>query len=105
MSARPESAFETELRERGLYNVAHAICLALSVLVDELHGALRYPSIVAARRLFALHLRTELGWSYPQIGRLLGRDHTTVMMLCRAAQKERAAAGNVVSLERKRLAR
>lgn len=38
--------------------------------------------VVAARRVIAHKARAE-GYSYPQIGRALNRDHTTVMSLLR----------------------
>jgi chromosomal replication initiation ATPase DnaA len=46
--------------------------------VPQLTGAQRHKGVVRARwaLMVALHLR---GWSTVQIGRLLGRDHTTIM--------------------------
>ena len=40
---------------------------------------LRYKSIAAARANFVHVLRTSTALSYPEIGRLIGRDHSTVM--------------------------
>lgn len=60
-----------------------------SLLVNEIsrcHGAtwaeVKSPSrvkhLVTARRAIYVALR-QLGWSYPAIGRLVDRDHTTVL--------------------------
>lgn len=38
----------------------------------------RNSELVNARRILALALRSE-GWSYPQIGRIMSRNHTSVM--------------------------
>lgn len=42
-------------------------------------GRLRYAPIAQARQLVWLLCRSELGWSYPMLGRQFGRDHTTIM--------------------------
>ena len=39
---------------------------------------IRSPTYVRARRAVWVRLR-ELGWSYPEIGRAFGYDHTTVL--------------------------
>jgi hypothetical protein len=48
--------------------------------VDELVGRCRTKSVATARAVFARALR-ELRWSYPEIGDILGRDHTTIIAL------------------------
>lgn len=52
--------------------------------VPQLTGAQRHRGVVRARWavMLALHRR---GWSTVQIGRLLGRDHTTIMYGLRRA--------------------
>jgi chromosomal replication initiator protein len=42
----------------------------------------RDAATVAARHDAMQRIRRELGWSYPRIGRLFNRDHTTVMHAC-----------------------
>ena len=49
----------------------------------------RMPNAVQARAEVAQVLR-ELGWSYPRIGKAIGRSHATVMYLI-ACRKRRVA--------------
>ena len=48
------------------------------VTVAEIKGRSRLGHVVAARQDVFLALR-EAGWSFPRIGRAMGRDHSTVM--------------------------
>ncbi len=43
--------------------------------------------VVEARHLALYRCRNELLWSYPRIGRLFDRDHTTVMNACRKVER------------------
>lgn len=45
---------------------------------DDLLGKSRLRTVVRARWI-AMHRMRELGYSYPAIGRRLGKDHTTVL--------------------------
>lgn len=49
------------------------------------------PAVAAARNELMWRLR-RCGWSYPKIGRLLGRDHTTVMSGVRRHESDRKLA-------------
>lgn len=51
----------------------------------------REPNVVAARRAVCKELRA-LGWSYPRIGRAIGRHHTSVLELVRRGVEEGAHA-------------
>ena len=58
------------------------------ITYQDLRGARRLRSIVFARQIAMALCRSELGLSYPQIGRLFGgRDHTTVMHGIKKVQK------------------
>ena len=72
-----------ELRRRGLLDVAEDIARGLHLTVEDMFSALRMRPIPEARRSFYGYL-WSLGWSYQAIGRLVGRDHTTVMAALRA---------------------
>lgn len=48
--------------------------------VAELTGRGKTRKLADARSMVARHLRS-LGWSTPKIGRLLNRDHTTIINL------------------------
>jgi len=50
-------------------------------------GPGRNPPLVAARLELYRALRAQ-GWSYPMIGRLVGRDHTTVLIACAPEAKQ-----------------
>lgn len=70
------------LEQRGLLEVIDAIAAAHHVSRDEILSRSRVQSVVAGRRSLCVALR-ERGMSYPEIGRLVGRDHSTVMALLR----------------------
>lgn len=71
-----------ELRKRGLYDVAEDIARESHLTVGDMF-ACRYAPGPEARRKFYAYLRA-LGWGYPMIGKLVGRDHSTVMAALRA---------------------
>jgi len=77
----PFKALERRLRELELYDHAEAIARCWHIpLRDMFHS--RRPPAPFAREAFYAHLR-ELWWSYPRIGALVGRDHTTILTACR----------------------
>lgn len=43
--------------------------------------------MLARARAVAMHEARMLGFSYVEIGKAFGRDHTTVSIACRAAEK------------------
>lgn len=47
--------------------------------VDDIRGARRHRQLVRARQHAAYRLRTETEMSFTQIGRVLRRDHTTII--------------------------
>ncbi len=57
---------------------------AYAVTPEEVLGRSRSKSVVAARRLAMRACRTRWGWSYPEIGKAFGRDHSTVMSAIKA---------------------
>jgi chromosomal replication initiation ATPase DnaA len=61
----------------------------------QLRSKCQTPQYVAARQELAYRLREELALSYPQIGEILGKDHSTIMHSCRRyAAKLAAEASN-----------
>lgn len=65
-------------------------------LTDEaLYGRDRSKTVSSARKEAMRQVRLLLGFSYPEIGRMFGRHHTSVMYACsgkrRTAKKKRAA--------------
>lgn len=49
------------------------------VTIEQIQGESRLANIVRPRQMLMYAAREWLQWSYPQIGRALGRDHTTIM--------------------------
>ena len=65
--------------------------------VGDIRGPSRKPNLVLARQEAAYEIRMKRGLSLPQIGVMLGRDHTTVLhgikrhtaLLAKQAQEEK----------------
>lgn len=55
----------------------------------DLTGRDRHLTVVRARHIAMTIVRDKLGMSYPQIGELFGRDHTTVLTAVKFAVIER----------------
>jgi len=56
---------------------------AAGVTVEQMRGRGKGPRVVEVRRIVAAYLRRR-GCSLPEIGRVLNRDHTSVLYLLRA---------------------
>lgn len=70
--------------------------------LDDLLGPRRYKSQIKARRVAAVALRI-LDYSYPQIGKMLYRDHTSIINLVNRADDEAwEVAHGIVKLARQR---
>lgn len=63
--------------------VVAEVCDKHNVAVNDVMSLRRSKSIVAARHEVCWRLREETNWSMPQIGRFMGRDHTSVLYGCR----------------------
>lgn len=59
----------------------------LGFTLSELQSADRHVSISRARQFVAYHVRSVTEASYPELGYLLKRDHTTIIAACRRVQK------------------
>lgn len=66
-------------QESTLAELVQAAAAVFDVEPAAVLGRLRFAPIAQARQLVWLLARTELGWSYPMLGRQFGRDHTTIM--------------------------
>lgn len=67
-------------RRWTMRGIAKMVCDKYDVSLEELRGPRRYKSLVAARHELMWRIKTELPHcSYPQIGRFLNRDHTTIL--------------------------
>jgi chromosomal replication initiation ATPase DnaA len=70
--------FAQSLASRGLLEDVQAIALRHAATVDELGSRSRLAHVVGARHE-AMRLMRDRGLSYPAIGLLFERDHTSVM--------------------------
>lgn len=66
-----------------------AVATWYSVTIDQMLSTSRAREVVAARAVTS-HLLREAGRSLPDIGALLGKDHTTVMHGCRRVAEDEA---------------
>jgi chromosomal replication initiation ATPase DnaA len=74
--------------------IAHAVVAAgraFEVAPRAIISRRRLPSITRARMALYAALYRACETSYPQIGRLLNRDHTTVLYGVREAERDAAA--------------
>ena len=72
---RPRRIVAPERCRKIIMDVARARGVDTASIMDKS----RKNVIARARHEIFYRLRTELGWSYPRIGRVFGLDHTTVL--------------------------
>jgi hypothetical protein len=88
--------------------VVAEVCAKHSVPIRAVMSQRRQKELVKARQEICWRLREETTWSLPQIGRFLGRDHTSILHSCRAYEATLRGETYVVpakqarALERKR---
>lgn len=73
-------------------DIVRQTCETHDVTRDAIFSKNRSKKVVMARAIIYDRIRKELGWSYPKIGKLFGRDHTTVLhgiRLARGYENER----------------
>jgi chromosomal replication initiation ATPase DnaA len=85
--ARPRPLAKTIIAE---------VAAAHDITPADILGPRRFPHLVEARREAMSRVRKELGYSYPQIGRIFNRDHSSVIWSLRGGRfnqpkQERAA--------------
>jgi chromosomal replication initiation ATPase DnaA len=82
--------------ERALYpaeppsfkDVAQATALAFGVQVEDVLGKGQERWVASARHMLVYILRDCLGASYVEIGKYIGRDHSTAMASCKKVVEE-----------------
>jgi chromosomal replication initiation ATPase DnaA len=89
MNEANNSRFAQRLVTRGLYELVNGIALKHGVDVNELAGKGRSKAVTAARHEAMRAIRERFQWSYPELGFLFNRDHTSVMYGCGATNEER----------------
>lgn len=77
------------LEERDLLGLVAEVAKRHHATVAEVLGPSRMRHVCLARQgvWYAMRHHSECEWSYPAIGRLFDRDHTTVMAGVRAYER------------------
>lgn len=76
-----------ELRKQALPTLKR-IATEHHISVDAMMSRSRQPDLVRARVRAMAVLRWSTGWSLPDLGRLFGRDHTTILAAVRSYEAE-----------------
>jgi len=75
-------AFKQKCEKRGLVGTFTLVCRAHGIRLQDVFGRGRSKSLARARAECWAYTR-RLGWSFPEIGNLWMRDHTTIMSATR----------------------
>lgn len=75
-------------RSELLSQLSHEAASLFQVDIEELCAQTRVRGPVFARRWVWLQLHDVHGWSFPEIGRAMKRDHSTVVHGVQMARKE-----------------
>lgn len=67
------------------------------ISAEEIFWRQRYPRIVRARQWIWMTLHDKHNWSYPEIGRAMDYDHSTVFLGARKARKRHEALTNATT--------
>lgn len=78
-------------RLNALSEIIEAVASVYGCGHSDIVGRLRTKSIAEARMLCCLIARRCTRLSFPEIGTVLGRDHTTVMALLKSAERQRVS--------------
>lgn len=82
-----EAKAKDAAKHRGLRGIIAAASYVFGVPVEDITGRSRDRMAFRARAACALVARRIGGWSYPEIGRAVCRDHTTVIAAEKSAIK------------------
>lgn len=63
--------------------IIHQVSRKYNVSIEDIVGIVKTKVIVKPRYEAVQRVRGELGLSYPQIGKIFNRDHTSIMSACR----------------------
>jgi chromosomal replication initiation ATPase DnaA len=72
-------AWEAKLQDLGIHDDFTAVCGQRGVSLREVYSDARMKPISDARGRLMLYCRSILKWSFPYIGCMFKRDHTSVM--------------------------
>lgn len=78
---------EPQPRRLGRHIIAE-VAQETGISVADILGPRRLAPVAAARRIAMQRVRDECKYSYPQIGKMFNRDHSTVIWACRGGRRE-----------------
>lgn len=82
-----------------LLQIEGIVAKMAGVTIDEIHSHHRDKEFADARAMVWLIAREYMNYSYPLIGRLYNRDHTTVMSGVKRLQRHPMTKGILADLE------
>lgn len=94
----PELAHLHARRQKPLRALLEEVATEHAMLGTSILGRNRTGTVRAARAEFCRRAHAE-GYSWPKIGRFLGRDHTTCMAIARGKTQGRARQASAPALE------
>jgi chromosomal replication initiator protein len=68
--------------------IARDVAERCGVTVEDIFGDSRTASVARARRWSMALCRLKFGWSFPELGKVFGRDHSTCLTTVRKAMRE-----------------
>lgn len=83
-----EPYYQTRLVQLDAEAIIRCVCRYFNISVDDMLGKSRAKPFVQPRQLAMYLIRNHSGLSYPEIGRIFKRDHTTVLSACQRITKD-----------------
>jgi chromosomal replication initiator protein len=80
MKQKSVEQMEKDLRRRGLWSAVEEVAAQHFLLPEEILGRTKTATVCKARAILWSRLKEQTQFSYPEMGMLFGRDHSTVMM-------------------------
>lgn len=77
--------------------IMDAVCKVFDITKSELLGKNRQQHIALARQVAMYLCKNELDLSFPAVGKIFGRDHTTVLHACRRLHDDMAIKSKISS--------
>lgn len=92
LTHQEQTLIDNVMRRATIRDIARSICLQKGKSVASVLGPSRKPEDCRIREIIC-YIAREKGFSYPQIGRAIGRHHTSVLHAVANERKRRAEQG------------
>ena len=73
--------------KKPFHAAVEKVAETLKISKDDILNRVKSPLAIKARTVISKHLRNEYGYSYPQIGRMFGMHHSTIMYYVKGNKK------------------